>query len=481
MDDYEVGQEYEFANRPGRWRYKGGPVSDSTSWEQVQAAPAAEPRNRSIVDKLSRMYSAGGTSDFLRMMAQGATFGFADELAGVGAAMVPGGKTRAEATAASRDRVAGLREAAPVASFLAEMAGGVAIPALAMARPATVGGKALAGGIAGGAAGAAYGLGEGEGSLGERAQGAVGPGAIGAAVGAALPLVGAGMARGASTAGRALRPANASNRVASSLRKIVGDEPIDAAFAKADEAVERVSREMYQPLEAQHPAVLSDDIKNLLTSDAMKGEFPPRFPKDVVEGTRAPSLSELQGLRNHLRRKLRLAVRAVEGESAVDRVAHLSPLLDDLDNAMQAAIPNLADADAAYRQANQIGDALALGRKNFNKAPGDIRMARAEFERNPAALEAFRRGQLTEILTRLDRRADKETVGLLKDYIRPGLGPNNARAILRTAFPDDASFEQFVTVLNRERSAEVVGKLFKALAIGGGIAGAARVGLELPL
>lgn len=63
---------------------------------------------------------------FARTVAQGATFGFSDELAGLGAALMPGGRGYTEARDKARENLAQFREERPKTALLAEGIGGVA-------------------------------------------------------------------------------------------------------------------------------------------------------------------------------------------------------------------------------------------------------------------------------------------------------------------------------------------------------------------
>lgn len=116
---------------------------------------------------LRRFAAHNPVNQFLRAAAQGLTFGFGDEIAGAAAAVAPGGKSYTEARDASRQRVSDMREVAPGATALSEIAGGVALPALGAARVARTlvrpGAGAL--GKAVGAAGAAGAIGAGGGAL----------------------------------------------------------------------------------------------------------------------------------------------------------------------------------------------------------------------------------------------------------------------------------------------------------------------------
>lgn len=68
-------------------------------------------------------------SGLARTAAQGVTLGFSDELEGLAAGILPGGRTREEARAAAREDVGQFREAHPGLAFGAELAG-AAIPSL---------------------------------------------------------------------------------------------------------------------------------------------------------------------------------------------------------------------------------------------------------------------------------------------------------------------------------------------------------------
>jgi len=152
--------------------------------------------------------------DVFRSAAQGATFGFADELAGVGAALVPGGRNFAEATEAVRANEERFRAAHPRIALMSEIGGAVATSFLggaAIARAGTRGARGLTsaarakspqtgflpgiarGAAAGGVEGAVESVGRAEGGLLDRAgPGGVG-GLVGGVVGGALPAVGTGI------------------------------------------------------------------------------------------------------------------------------------------------------------------------------------------------------------------------------------------------------------------------------------------------
>jgi len=181
----------------------------SMTLEQIRMAVQTE--GPSISPAMQRLANddGSGLGDFVRMAAQGGTFGFADELAGMGAQVIPGGRDYHEALAASRQRVSDLRETSPGASAMAEAAGGMLLPAGAASRIAgriapagsSLVGKIMSGmvggALSGGGAGAAYGFGDTNGTLLERLAAAKKHGAVGAGVGyvagGLFPALGGGL------------------------------------------------------------------------------------------------------------------------------------------------------------------------------------------------------------------------------------------------------------------------------------------------
>ena len=107
----------------------------------------------------------------VRGAAQGASFGFGDELAAL-PAVLPGGETYGDAVGRIRDGNRAAKERHPLTYFGGELSGAVATGGTGLARMGAVKGGA--------AGGAAYGAGSAEGGLGDRAKG----GAVGAATGA---------------------------------------------------------------------------------------------------------------------------------------------------------------------------------------------------------------------------------------------------------------------------------------------------------
>ena len=195
-DDVEA-QVLAFAKRQG--------YGDFNSIEELERA-GMEGIERDLDASETRLGNVG------RSLAQGLTMGFSDELAGLGAALVPGGRDYQEGRQEALARLERGRRENPYASFAGEMAGAVA-PGIGAMRPASMipqigralrsprlmprlrtgglpqPGRAAAMAGLGAAEGAVYGLGAGESGLQDRLESAETGAKFGGAIGGALPFV----------------------------------------------------------------------------------------------------------------------------------------------------------------------------------------------------------------------------------------------------------------------------------------------------
>ncbi|MCH5583105.1 hypothetical protein [Pseudomonas syringae] len=174
-------------------------------WEAFPAAGETPPKAIAQPDPVKKLPDVGAGESFLRGAADGATFGFQDEiLAGLDAAVQPlipvpengssAGTWRErydENVANQRDLLKAGSDQHPVASIAGGLVGGIA-PALATGGLST--GATLAANVGRGAAtgavyGGLYGTGSAEGDLVERLPEAATGAALGAALGGAIPAV----------------------------------------------------------------------------------------------------------------------------------------------------------------------------------------------------------------------------------------------------------------------------------------------------
>lgn len=501
----------------------GGQISSlSALGEAVRSNPIHESGDAAAQRRLTER---GGSAlgDFARMAAQGASFGFADEI--VGAVQGP------EAMAESRQRVDDLRQLSPAASTMSEIAGGVGVPFLTGARVARgltrpgagILGRAAAGAaggaVGGGAGGALVGAGEAEGSAAQRLPSALRGGAIGAAaggaLGAALPIAGAGLAQtgrfgrevlqperaGRSEARRRLRQVfeeagidaddvlrrmdelgpdaviadldprlarearNAVNQAASlervdgpvdklaqrtaergerlarDMRKTAGiSESMEAGQKAARRAVQEVREQHYLPLEEAFPQVPGENVQAALQRPRIR-EVARRTAKEVADGERPPSFTELQDIMMDLRDDV-TAARAAGRPNASRRAAQAH---DEIVSAMEADIPGFAEAQNAFRLASKRLEAYQDGFDAWAKSAREIRERMAELP--PEAHDPFRAGLLQRWEEKLLTR--EGTAGSVNKILRAG---PEAREQIRAAFGSDEAFRQFLRTRDLERT-----------------------------
>lgn len=197
---------------------KAGALTVPQSTLDRQAGIDAEGE-KAIMDR-------GALHAFVMNGAQGATFGFGDEI--VAGMIAPfSDMTYGQALDAARDELNIARDTRPKTSAVGEIAGAL-IPSMgvlsggkAITQAPTLGQAMLRGATAGGAGSAVYGFGAGEGGLQNRATDAALSGLIGFGIGGAVPAVAAG-AKGIYRAGREML---ANSRVAGTLAEQLGVRP----------------------------------------------------------------------------------------------------------------------------------------------------------------------------------------------------------------------------------------------------------------
>lgn len=239
----------------------GGPAANVFDQFDAPAEPAnpnmgfASRAVRETAEPVGVMEAAG------RGAAQGATFGFADEMnASAAASPLPGAQSmprlaipnaidsiaggmrllaekvapgyfgnegsRAYETEAIRRReeLAQAREQQPVAAYGGEIVGGLAVPLGAAGQAATRGQAALQGAKIGAVGGALYGAGQGE-DLGSRASGAATGAAVGGVLGGALGgIVGPGAGAAQQAAGQDV--AAAAERIGVAVPKAIATDSV---------------------------------------------------------------------------------------------------------------------------------------------------------------------------------------------------------------------------------------------------------------
>ena len=386
--------------------------------------------------------------DYLRSAGMGATFGFLDELAGAGAAVVPGGKGYTEARDEVRRNYDAANDAATGADQVkltgAELGGGVlsslaggellglAGKALGIgskaARATGIVAKAARGARAGAAAGAVSGAGY---STDHPVAGALGGAAAGGVAGGLVPLVGGalgktgGFLRDLANPGKAVAreaatqvPANAAATMArqnalapgtalaadlspemTALTRGIGADPASAAAAKATAA---------------------DRLAQLRAAQRQVGKA-----YDQFKGTRLPISPEVRGVLvknghmaagadvdfevlHSLRTKLLERMRETKKGSIKQE---LQPQIKTISDAMEQHLPGIRDLDSRYsfltdrlKAAHKLLQEVTNSSKNYAAA----RAYGSEAGSIGGNLPAGSRGMIQRLMEQLEpNRADR--------------------------------------------------------------------------
>jgi hypothetical protein len=410
--------------------------------------------------------------NLLGSMAQGATFGFADEIVGM-----------ADERAGERMRQAQemRREHAPGATAMGEIAGSLLLPAIPAAGASKVTPGVLRGSLTGAARGGLFGTlggaaaGAGFAEEGQRAEsarlGAMAGGAAGAALG--VPMGALGGLFG-SAAGRGAR-------VAKKLLNMSAQDEASLLAAKARVAIEKanVQQTLYRPLQEAFQVV--DDpgvmawLQNTSTNQNLRTVIPRQFRAGTqrirsgpgratgqrVQGSSVPpSFQDLQDIRNNLRSRAYDRAGDVNDREALAAMEELTEVMQDTFG------PDLAAADAAWARASANERAVDLGWAHYDDFAEPLQQARDAL--TPEQQSYFDQGRLARITAAMKTRKT-EAVGILRKYMDLG---DDAREGVGTMFEgglEGTAFQTFERMMRTERRTAKIADFFNSTIKSGAI------------
>lgn len=391
-------------------------------------------RRRSIGEGLRE---AGG---ILRAGAQGATFGFGDEIAGAIAAVIPGGKGYREARDASRANLARIRSEMPEAAFLGEVAGGFAVPGAGTASAARTGataGSAIARGAAAGAAsGALYGAGEAD-ELSDVLGDALAGGLLGSALGAGGTAVGRAVSGARRFMTDKLRgsAAEAGEELANRMRSGSG---LQAEAAPVRQAAQQRARQAFSELD-QLTEIDSPQLRSVLQREDVAKVA--GVAEDVVQGNRAPSFTDAQKAHQRLR-KMRERAEKLGDMDSVERASRLEAevfeaLNDATEGRYASTLPEYAREMNNVRQVTQ-------GWKLATKAADEVEAAAQALADNPEALRSFREGLAARYVSGFES-------GNVSGFIRRAESPQFRRKLRVVFGGDEQALRSFLDDVQRTK------------------------------
>lgn len=333
---------------------------------------------------------------------QGLTFGFGDEMVAALRPYIHEGETYEGALEGQRAALTQAREDRPGYAYGGEIAGAVASPVNMVLPVATtrggLGARAASGARAAGTGGAIYGAGTGEGGIGNRAINAGQTGLLGAGVGAAIPVIGAGVQKVADKT--ALR-----QRIAELLRGAPSTEALRTQGQAAYRAIDDAGVQIAPEAARRGLAGITDDLMaEGVALDKTGKVFPgARAIVDAAQDIGADGAPVPFGELDVFRRfagnaaganpankaDTRLATRAVTGLD--DMVGGLTPAdvtAGDL-SALQTALPKARDIWARMSRSQKLEDAIAAGDNYLSGPASGIRNQFSRILKNPKLARGF--------------------------------------------------------------------------------------------
>lgn len=447
--------------------------------QAVGVTPSVTPDSVPQESAAERQEARGNSrvGDFLRLVGQDLTMGFADEMVGIGATLVPGGKTGQEARDASRQRVEDIRSENP-GMALAAAGAGMLLPvggaALGAARggfrlasrgkslkgllgigddiaqagaraqtarraataaapglqvrlgstAARVAGAGAQGGAIGAAAGGVYGLGEAEGNLVERlpeagrgaAIGGLLGGATGAVAGGAGALAGHWLNRGQRIEARNARIGNYIEGLA--------PDPSTQAVRTATQARKTALSAGYQAVEDL--PIADPRIQRFFTADDDLGEAIRKRMRMVERDGRIGKIGpggleirDYQTARRAIQDQIDRAQR--EGEGGLMNI--LIQKRRDLDDLVETVVtPDMRPLNRAWRVEQDVPEALKMGRAAAGKSPSELQEALSQYT-DPETQQAFRAGLARRLIDQIsDKEGPIRMTRSLEEQLRVALG-----------------------------------------------------------
>lgn len=398
-----------------------------------------------------------------RSVARGVAGGFLDEgaglLAGLGAAVVPGGEGFSEArervTEQSRGRAAADRQAVGgVLSTAGEVVGsllpgGTVARGVAAAAPRV--GRFARSAIAGGAEGGL--LGAGTGDDGDRLE----RGLVGAGTGAAAGSILGGVVSAARAGRRAskLKP-KAGARLGESARDASGLSGKPSRVLDDVAERKRSARELVQPLEELGREEIPEEISQaVMGNSVLRAEAERVAPKVVSEAAEKGqaarfTFDELDTVVRSIRNDASAFKKASGGSLPTNvrpvNVKKAESALEELDDVMGEHLDNFPEFRTRWAREKATQRALLDGRKLWTKHPDDVQAAWEALPDDPQVQDAFREGLASELIFRLEKLSEP-TASLRKLVNAPA-----HRAKLRIIFNNsEEALEKFTDDVLREQ------------------------------
>lgn len=355
-----------------------------------------EQGNKALIDR-------GAGHAILQGATQGATFGFGDEIVAGGLSLLPG-MTYDQALTGARGELGAARYTRPGTTTLAEIGAAIAMPLGAMKSTGKLGLDVVRGAATGAGMSGLYGFGAGEGGFQERVGDAATSAAIGGGIGAAIPVIGAGVQR--------YRQSSANNAAfAAAAKGAPSTDELRAAGSAAYKAVDDAGVQIRPDAFDRTRATILDDLRantgfdelpgpGSLTPNAARvneimGAASSRMAADPTSALPFKSLDQMRRQAGAAAGNMTNATDRASGMAIIsgldDMVAKLGPgdvVAGDV-VALQSALPKARETWTRMTKSQRIDDAITAGGDYLSGASSGIRNQFKNMLRNPKIAKGF--------------------------------------------------------------------------------------------
>lgn len=210
-----------------------------------------------------------------------------------------------------------------------------------------------------------------------------------------------------------------------------GGPDLDAMLKAQKAHTSEVRAQVYKPME--NTPIESEEIDKILAGKVGETAREKRAAVQAARsvmgsdlGKRPPTVKELQSIRQDLRGRATKAYGTKASPGNPSEAANYSNAADNLNSAMQDAIPGMAERDAMYHVAKEAERAFSDGTKSMgwgSKAnrPSQIEALAAKYAGNPTAEANFRLGQEAYLYDDLIKRGGQLTKADVRKYTSAGM------------------------------------------------------------
>lgn len=372
-------------------------VKDRIAAAKAGTLKEADPARQAEIDRQAEadMRDPGAFFSFMLPVAQGATYGFADEI--VSGAMAPFmDATYGELLATARGGVEDARFARPKTALAGEVLGAVSSAGAGAggvaAKAATPLAKIGMGALTGAAQGGLYGFGTGEGGLANRSRNALSGGIGGAAIGMAIPALGEAARLG-------LNKLADTRAVKSAMAAAPSLDDLKAAAARIYNQADNVTGLPRADFAARAVGTLDDAARSGMDDMLTPGAARVAGKIDDAAAAADPNIGfrELDILRKQAGVPAGNLANRTEAAIGSKFIGAIDDFIDNADPQLSGALKEARNMWGQLRRSEMIGAAMEKAKNTASGFENGLRIEFRKILNNPKLLRGFNQQEIAAI------------------------------------------------------------------------------------